>query len=183
MNPRRFARRLAVAALVALTGLSGCGYALAGRGSFLPAHIKKVCIPQLGNRTEYTGAEPIFTQKIREEFIGRRGRSMEVTSDCEGSHARLTGDIVAISQAPAGFTNQQLASRYRFTVTIKAAFIDAMDDKVLWSNDALTFSEEYDISPQGPIQGGTFVTQYRSSFERLAADAARTVVTAITEAF
>jgi outer membrane lipopolysaccharide assembly protein LptE/RlpB len=182
MHRCHLGQRLTAAALVALIGVSGCGYALAGRGSFLPAHIKRVCIPQLGNRTEYTGAEPIFTQKIRDEFIGR-GRFTIDTTNCEDSHARLSGDIVSISQTPAGFTNQQLASRYRFTVTIKAAFIDAMGDKVLWSNDALTFSEEYDISPQGPITGGTFVTQFRSATDRLAADVARSIVTSITEAF
>jgi hypothetical protein len=39
------------------------------------------------------------------------------------------------------------------------------------------------LTVQGPIEGGTFVNQQRSAVDRLATDVARTVVTAITEAF
>ncbi|HET9267603.1 MAG TPA: hypothetical protein VFO31_05545, partial [Vicinamibacterales bacterium] len=50
---------------------SGCGYALAGRGSFLPASIRTVGIPKLENRSTFFQVEDILTEKIRAEFIGR----------------------------------------------------------------------------------------------------------------
>ena len=50
---------------------SGCGYALAGRGSFLPAYIRVVAIPQLENASTFFQAEQVLTEKIRSEFIGR----------------------------------------------------------------------------------------------------------------
>ena len=31
--------------------MRGCGYSLAGRGSFLPAYIKTIGVPQFTNRT------------------------------------------------------------------------------------------------------------------------------------
>jgi hypothetical protein len=170
---------LAIALVLAVN--AGCGYALAGRGSFLPPRIKIVGIPELLNRTPFTGIEQIFTQKIREEFAGR-GR-FKMDPGTAGADAVLTGEIVSVVATPAGLTDQGLASRIRFTVTIKAAFTDVQTKDVLWSNDALVLTEEYEQTVRGPIEGGTLISQQRSSVERLASDLARRLVTAVTEAF
>src|SRR6476659_4311966 len=50
---------------------AGCGYSLAGRGSFLPAYIKTIGVPTFGNRTNVFNVETLLTQKVRAEFIGR----------------------------------------------------------------------------------------------------------------
>ena len=42
---------------------SGCGYALAGRGSFLPASIRTVGIPKLENRSTFFQVEDILTEQ------------------------------------------------------------------------------------------------------------------------
>ena len=44
---------LLIVTLAAGVVSSGCGYALAGRGSFLPTDIRVVAIPQLMNRTTF----------------------------------------------------------------------------------------------------------------------------------
>ena len=56
---------------------------------------------------------------------------------------------------------------------------------MLWSNDALTFRGEYELSTRGntAIEGAVFVDQERSSVDRIASDVARSVVTSILEAF
>ena len=46
--------RIKIYALViglAVLAQSGCGYSLAGRGSFLPAYIKRIGVPQFTNNT------------------------------------------------------------------------------------------------------------------------------------
>ena len=50
---------------------AGCGYALAGRGSFLPAYITVIGIPQFTNATPYEVIDQVFTERVRSEFIGR----------------------------------------------------------------------------------------------------------------
>src|SRR5688572_949979 len=64
-------RRVVLRALPILAaglGTASCGYALAGRGSFLPDYIKTLGIPMFGNATPYQSVEQIFTQKVRLEF-------------------------------------------------------------------------------------------------------------------
>jgi hypothetical protein len=162
---------------------SGCGYALAGRGAYLPDYIQTVGIPPLTNNSTFFQVEQTLTEKIRAEFIGR-GR-YAVVPEAAGADAVMTGAVTSISVQPVGFTEQQLASRYVFTLTMRVEFTDARTSRVLWSNGALTFREEYELTTRSntALEGATFLTQERSSFDRIADDVARTVVTAIVEAF
>ena len=161
---------------------SGCGYALAGRGSFLPAYIRTVGIPQLENRTTFA-VEQVLTEQVRVEFIGRG--KYDIRPDIAGADAVLTGELSSFSAQPVGFTDQQLASRYLFTIVMRVQFTDARSGEVLWSDDALTFRSEYDLTTRGntALEGATLVDQERSAVDRLSHDIARSVVTAILEAF
>lgn len=175
--------RAAVILLLALA-TSGCGYALAGRGSFLPDYIQVIGIPPIENRSTYQQVEIVLTDKIRTEFIGRG--KYRVVSDATGSDAVLNGEITGISAQPVGFNESQLASRYLFTMTMRVQLTDTRTNTVLWSNDSLTFREESDLSTRGAttFEGGTsFIDQERGSFDRIATTVARSVVTAILEAF
>lgn len=174
---------MAVGAIVCALASASCGYSLAGRGSFLPQYIRLVGIPQLTNNTTFFQVEQVLTEKIRTEFIGRG--SYVVVPDATGVDAILTGQVVGLSVQPTGFNDQQLASRYIFTITMRVAFTDTRTNMVLWSNDSLSFSSEYDLVTRGTtaIAGPEFLDQERSSFDRIATDIARSVVTAITEAF
>ena len=170
--------------LLALTvGSAGCGYALAGRGTFLPDYIRVVGVPQLANNTTFFQIEQILTEKIRTEFIGR-GR-YTVIPNPEGADAVVTGTVTSIAVQPVGFTEQQFASRYLFTLTMSVEFTDVRTSQVLWSSTALTFREEYELTTRSNValEGETFLSQERTSFDRISTDLARTVVTAIVEAF
>ena len=175
---------LFVVTLAAALGSAGCGYALAGRGSFLPTDIRVVGIPPLVNRTTFFDVEQILTEKIRNEFIGRG--KYRVAPEAAGADAVLNAEITSITLSPVAFTTAQLASRYQFVLTMKVDFTDNRVNKSLWANDSLSFTGEYDLTSgtgDPTINASTFVDQQRSSFDRIATDVARTVVTAIVEAF
>ncbi len=61
----------------------------------------------------------------------------------------MRGDIQGISLSPVGFTDGQIASRYRFTVIVKIKFEDVAAQKTLWENPSLSFSDEYDLASPG----------------------------------
>ena len=96
----------------------------------------------------------------------------------------VLGDIVGISASPVGFTDAQLATRYRFTVTVSVKFDDVAQKKTLWENPALSFSDEYELAnPSAGQDVSAFVGNDRIAMDRLSTDFARTVVSAILEAF
>lgn len=171
-------------AVLAGAGLSAsCGYALAGRGSFLPAYIRNVGIPMFGNKTPYFTVEQAFTEKVRVEFQSR-GPYTIVPNDT-GVDGVVRGDILAITLTPVGFTEQQQASRYQFTVAVSVRFDDVTTNRTLWDNPGLTFSDEYELAStvSEGLDAAAFLDQERSAIDRLSTDLARSVVSAILEAF
>jgi hypothetical protein len=178
-------RRQVLSALAVAAGAaaSSCGYALAGRGTLIPAGINAIGIPLLGNHSSFFDVEQIITEKLRTEFIGRG--SFRIVPDDTGVDAVVAGEISSVSVQPSAFNDQQLATRYLFVLTMKVSFTETDSAKVLWSNDALTFRGEYELSQRttSTIQGAGFLDEERSAFDRISTDVARTVATAILEAF
>lgn len=169
-------------ALAALASAS-CGYTLAGRGSFLPETIRTIGIPNFTNRTPYFEVEQVLTQRVRSEFIGR-GKYKVLPQDT-GVDAVLRAEITSISIAPSGFNEAQQASRYVLSVVVSVRFVQVDGDKVLWENPNQVFREEYALASggTGTLDPATFFGQSSNAVDRMASDFARTLVSAILEAF
>lgn len=169
--------------LMPALGAAGCGYALAGRGSFLPDYIRIIGIPAFGNVTPFPTVEQVFTEKVRIEFQSR-GQYTVVPSDV-GTDAVVRGTITSIGAAPVGYTEAQLARRYRFTITVGVSFSDVKQQKPLWENPAVSFTDEYELASPTSINldAQAFLGQERAAVDRMSSDFARTVVSAILEAF
>ena len=91
--------------------------------------------------------------------------------------------MLGISIVPVNLNNQQLASSYLFTVAMKVAFTDTHTQDVIWSNESLIFRGEYDLNLSTGGVGADLLDTQRTSMDRIATDVARSVVTAILEAF
>ena len=180
------ARRPAPPALGVLCVLcacnAGCGYSLAGRGSFLPAYIRTIGIPTFINRSVVFNLETMLTQKVRSEFIGRG--KYQILPDSTGVDALLSGEVTAVSITPSSFNAQQLASRYAITMTARIELRDMRENKVLWENPSVTFRQEYDATAgRTAIDPAAFFQQDTNALERMSTEFARTIVSAILEAF
>jgi hypothetical protein len=176
------ARRLFVQAaiLAALCAAGACGYSLAGRGAFLPPHIRVIGVPLFTNNTPVFDVERRITERVRSELAGRGRYRIETSSD--GADAVLTGEISSITIAPAAFNDQRQATRYALVLTARIEFRDVKNNKVIWNNPAMQFREEYEIS--GTVTDpNAFFGQDMNALDRLAAEFARTLVSAILEAF
>jgi hypothetical protein len=164
---------------------SGCGYALAGRVSTLPASLKTIGIPLFINRTTVFNLESVLTVKVRSEFIGR-GKYM-IVPDAEGVDGLLVGEVTAVTIAPASINANQLASRYAITMVAKVELRDTKTNMVLWDNPSLVFRQEYDATgnqtAQGAIDPTAFFGQDTNALDRLSTEFARTIVSSILEAF
>jgi hypothetical protein len=161
---------------------SSCGYALAGRGSFLPDYIRTIGIPTFLNRTTVFNLETLLTQKVRAEFIGRG--KYQTLPESTGVDALLTGEVTNVSIVPSSFNQQQLATRYSIIMTARIELRDMKLNKVLWENPSVTFREEYDAtSGKTSVDPAAFFEQDTTALERMSTAFARTIVSSILEAF
>jgi hypothetical protein len=161
---------------------AGCGYALAGRGSSLPAYIRTIGVPTFVNRTTIFNLETIMTQKVRAELIGRG--KYQVLPQATGVDAVLIGEVTAVTIVPTSFTAQQLASRYAITMTARVELRDLRENKVLLENPSVMFRQDYDAtSGRGVTDAVAFFQQDANALERMSTEFARAIVSAILEAF
>jgi hypothetical protein len=173
---------LSVLCCLCVLCLPACGYSLAGRGSFLPAYIRTIGIPTFANRTVVFNLETMVTQKVRSEFIGRG--KYQILPEATGVDALLSGEVTAVSIQPASFTTQQLASRYAIMMTARIELRDIRENKVLWENPSVMFRQEYDATGgRTVLDPAAFFQQDTNALERMSTEFARTIVSAILEAF
>jgi outer membrane lipopolysaccharide assembly protein LptE/RlpB len=176
-------RSVAVWTLLALAAVStGCGYALAGRGSFLPDYIRNIGVPLFGNATPVYDIERRVSERVRSELSGR-GKYKVYTTEA-GNDAVLTGEISSITIQPISFNQQQQASRYVLILTARVEFKDLKTGKMLWANPALQFRDEFEpATAANALDPTAFFGQDTNALERLATEFARSVVSALLEAF
>lgn len=167
----------------ALSVLASCGYSLAGRGSFLPDHVQTIGIPTFVNNTAAFDAEQVLTARVRQEFLSR-GR-YRVLPQADGADAVLLGELSSITLTPTAFNDEQQARRYAAQVVVRITFRDVKEDKILWQNPSLVFREEFDVvsNSGSALDPSSFFGQGGNALDRVASEFARSVVSAILEAF
>lgn len=176
--------RIKIYALViglAILAQSGCGYSLAGRGSFLPAYIKRIGVPQFTNNTSVFDLDRQVTEKVRSEFIGRG--KYTIVPDSTGVDGLLSGVISSVTLTPVNFNQSNQATRYALTLSASVEFKDMHTNKVLWSNPSMQYREEFALDPTSAIDTNAFLGQDVNARERMANEFARALVSAILEAF
>lgn len=160
----------------------GCGYALAGRGSFLPSYIRTIGIPTFTNRTSVFNVETVLTEKVRSEFISRGNYTIQ--PQAQGVDAVLTGEVTSVALQPAAISASGIASRYIIIMTASIQFRDLRENAILWENPSVIFREDYDAaSGQSSLNAADFFGQEANALDRIAGEFARSIVSGILEAF
>ena len=102
--------------LLALVGVTGCGYRFTAPGGPLPGGIRAVQAPVFANVTPEPSAETYFTQALREQLI-RAG-----TLGGGAAPARIEGTVLAVTSVPMLATptapGQVPRPTYRLTATV-----------------------------------------------------------------
>jgi hypothetical protein len=173
---------LGVLCILCVLSATGCGYALAGRGSFLPDYVHTIGVPAFVNQTTVFNLETLVTQKVRSEFIGRG--KFKILPESTAVDAVLIGEISSASLVPVSFSTQQIASRYALTLSARIQLRDLRENKTLWENPSLVFRQEYEArSGTNPQDTAAFFGQDANALDRISTDFARTIVSSILEAF
>ena len=168
---------LVLALLPTLALAAACGYALEGRGSFLPPHITRIGVPAFKNLTTSPGLEDIITAEIHSEFLSRG--NFTISPNSTGVDALLEGEITSYRTVPRAVDEEGVATSYLILITADIRFKDLVEDKVLWQDRAFRFQSEYQLSEEG----ADFVSQESQSIELAAEDFAKSVVSTILTGF
>lgn len=128
--------------------LSGCGYALVGRGSNVPEDVREVYLQPLENRTQRSQVEQFLTRAMADELVTRQ--RFAVVGSADGADAVISGSVVGFDAIPVTFDPTGRATEYEIAITAQIAFKRTGSDQVIWSTDRYTFRESYPIDPSQP---------------------------------
>jgi len=178
LTVRRAAGALIGASLL-MSGLmlTGCGYALVGRASNLPADIKNVYLRPLENKTQRSQVEQALTRAIADEMVKRQRFSMVGSPD--GADAELSGAVVAFGATPVTFDPSGRATEYEISLTAQIVFKRMGQEQPIWSNDRYTFRETYPIEASNV----NYVDLEDDAIDRASQRFAETMVSDLLEGF
>jgi TolB-like protein len=173
--------RAATPAVVATLALAvvavGCGYKLAGTGTFLPKHIRTVAIAPFENRSARPEIDIRTTEAVTRE-LSRRG-GFKVVTDRATADALLEGVVTDFRTTPVQFNDQGRATRLETAVVLRASLREVTNGNILWNQANLVFRDQYDVQ-QTDVNYFDLETL---ALDELARGAAQTLVNSITEGF
>jgi outer membrane lipopolysaccharide assembly protein LptE/RlpB len=168
--------RLALALAAALS--TGCGYHIAGHADLLPSKIKTIAVPAFGNATVRYRLSDRIPQAITRELNTRT--RYRVVADPREADAILSGSVVNFTSGVITFDSRTgRASAVQVYVYLNIMLRDRDTGNVLYSQPNLEFHQRYEIS----LDQRAYFEESDAALDRLSADVARAVVSAILEKF
>jgi hypothetical protein len=166
------------AAAVALAvACCGCGYRVAGRADLLPKTVQTIAIPAFGNATTRYRLTEALPAAIGREFL-RRTR-YHVVADPAQADAVLEGAILNSFAYPV--VSDPVSSRstvVQLTIVLQVKLTERATGKPLFERQ-IESRQRYEIS----VDQVAYFEESGAALQRLAADVARTVVSAVLETF
>jgi hypothetical protein len=158
--------------------LASCGYHVGGKADLVPKSIETISIPAFGNLTTRYKLSDVLPQYIGREFIART--RFRIEDDPSAADAVLNGNITNVMALPAVFDpTSGKATSVRVIVSLTINLLERKTGRVLYSQPALSFGQNYDIA----VDPHQFFDESDPAFDRLSRDVAHTVVSGILENF
>lgn len=172
-------RRLAPLAVlaVAAAALAGCGYALVGQASNIPADVQRVYVAPLENRTPRSQADQVVTRAIADELITRQ--RFTVVGSADEADAVLSGAVSGFGVTPVSFDNLGRATEYEISITAEMLFRRVESEEVLWSNEQYVFRQNYPVD----VSETEYFDREDLALQEAAERFAETMVTDLLEGF
>ena len=158
--------------------VSGCGYALVGQGSNIPADVQVIFLKPLLNETRRAQVDLILGQAIADEVV-LRGR-FDLAPNEVSSQAVLEGTIRAFLVTPIAFDQEGLASEYEISISASMEFFRTDSGEILWRNNNYIFRQNYAVDEDDQ---GAFFDREILAIDAVSLIFAQTLLTDLMEGF
>jgi len=168
-------KKAVVFSLLLWFSLTGCGYRIAGTGKLFPRNIKTIAIPDFNNTTTSFQAAEYVTVALRDKFLRRSG--LKLIHNRSTADSLLEGKILRFKVTSFKAEEKEGTRPLTLSVVISLRFIDITKNTVIYENQKLNFSHQYEFNSED------FFALEKESQDKIADKLASRVVTAILENF
>jgi hypothetical protein len=156
--------------------LCGCGYHVSGHGDLMPKTVKTIAIKEFGNTTTRYKLARTLPTDIGHELISRT--KYRIVADPNQADAVLTGVLTNYSAYPTISAGGR-STTVEAVVTLSVTLTNRATGAVIFTRQGAEFRERYEIA----VDPKAYFDESGTAMERLSKDVARSVVSAILEAF
>jgi outer membrane lipopolysaccharide assembly protein LptE/RlpB len=157
---------------------AGCGYHVSGHTDKLPATLHTIAIPAFVNNTTRYKLPNNLSSALTREFISRT--RYKIVTDPNEADAVLRGTVLSYNYYPTIFDPATgRASGVQVAVNLQVILQERVSGKVLFSRPTMEVRERYEVS----VDQKVYFEESDVGLQRLSRDVARTLVSAILEAF
>ncbi len=158
--------------------LMGCGYHVSGHSDLLPKNIKTIAIPAFGNVTSRYRLTELMPRALTREFISRT--RYQVVADERDADAVLRGAVVNYLFIPTVVDDRTgRSAAAQVLVVLQLNLYERATGKVLYTQPSMEVRNRYEIA----IDPRAYFEESDLALDRLSRDVARSVVSAVLEAF
>ena len=159
-------------------GLTSCGYHISGHADMLPKSVQTIAIPSFRNVTSRYKLPERLAGSLTREFISRT--RYHINADPEKADAVLRGIVLRYDAFPTTFDPATgRGSSVQMVVIMKLTLVERATGKVLWERPSMEVRERYEIG----TDQRAYLEESDAAVDRMSRDVARTVVSAVLEAF
>jgi len=171
-------RTLLISLGTVTASMVSCGYHVGGKADLVPKSIQTISIPTFGNLTTRYKLGDTLPRHIGREFIART--RFRIEDNPSAADAILNGTITNVVALPAVYDpTSGKATSVRVIVALTITLLERKTGRVLYSQPALSFAQNYDIA----VDPHQFFDESDPAFDRLSRDVAHTIVSGILENF
>ena len=164
-------------ALLPAIVLAGCGYHVAGTTNLLPQSIHTIAVPAFANGSTNFRLANTLSESVTRELITRT--RYRIVADPREADAVLYGSVINVFSGPTvSDPGTGRSTGAQIDVQVQARLLDKTG-KVLFDRPNIAFRERYEIS----VDPRQYFDESPAAIQRLSRDVARTIVSAILEAF
>lgn len=173
--------------LVALLGVSGCGYHTLGSAAHLPDTVHTLAVPIFKNKTQFYHSEISMTQAVVREFTDRT--RLTVSADlADAADAIVSGTIISESVQPLTYRTETTTVNAGQTTSVTSSFLVTInvnvlvtdrDNRVLYQHNNYVFHEQFETTSDL----ASFIEEDSPAVQRLSRDFAQALVSDILESF
>lgn len=156
---------------------TGCGYHMGAQAVAIPKSIHTIAVPAFANVTTRYQLARLLPEDVTRELISRA--RYQIVSDPNTADAVLRGSLVNFAAFGTTVAPTGQATGVEVIVNVQFSLTDRATGKVLVHRDSYEIRERYQVStnPQ------TYFDESGTAMQRVSRDAARSIVSAILEAF
>ena len=135
--------------LAAMLLASGCGYHFGASGTNLPTSAQTIYIARFSNHTRQTGLNDEFMVYLKDEVASHK--RLTIVDSPSNADLVLTGQIVQSLSLPNAFNSVLEPTQYAETMSVRAWLHDRRSDKLVWSTNAISDTENYGTVSQNVV--------------------------------